>query len=1091
MRALVLLLVTATALPALAQKPVQIAAGPVEAPFSLTAADGTGLALVGFDGRAVVDGPLAFTEVRLTFQNPQARTIEGHFKVVMPDGAAISRFAMKIRGDWMEGEVVEKQAARRAYEDALHRKQDPALLEQDAGNTFMARVFPIQAHERKEIIVSWSNTLTQAGEAYRLPLRGLPKIQKLELTAMTAGEDGGGAKTSLGGTQSRYRVSRVEKADFKPDEDWVIFGGDIPVGGDALRNDRLAVARFVVRTPDAQEPGGTALVLFDTSASRALEYTDRLARLRALVNRLPDIGIKQVEVVAFDQFTEPVFNGDPKAFGDAQIEKLVAREALGASDLGVAIDAAGRTKADRLIVFTDGVATAGERNPQKLAERAARLSANGIGRLDVVVDTTARDARTLEALATAKLPRTGKVVEGKAPIETQLAKLGRRTLPDARVNVPGAEWVWPESAAGLQDGDAVVVFADLPAMQPLTVEIATPAPIRVTPAVRPAERPLLERAWVAARIDRLLSLEGKSDRDLAEGLRHQIINLSTKHRVLSPYTALVVLETENDYARFGIDRRALAEILTVGATGVEVLARQNIAVAVATPPPPRPRPAPTGGRKGRAGGDAAPGARAPSKASVADDRAEGAAAPEPMLADAEDDGADKDLAKKEAEPAPEMKAKLDEAPADSGGAAASARAAGPSGGATAATMAPPATAAVEAPAPAAPPPPPRPAEERSRRDADGQMAERERRAPPAQVATGDSSSRPDPFPGSRRPQAVAQDNPGRREFNEIEKGAAALTGRFAEIARDVGRGRAKAALATARTWRNEDPTDLLALVAMGQALGIAGDGVRAARAFGSILDLYPARADMRRFAGNWLERLGRYGLVLAADTYAVAAEQRPDHPAVYHQLAMTLLRLGRYEEALTTALNGIQSKRAEERFQGVDRILREDVQLIAAAWAAVEPERRADIERRLAGFGLRIDGDVSMRFVLTWETDANDVDFHIFDRDYRHAYYSQRELPSGGELYADITTGYGPECFTVYDAKSFPYRLKAHYYSRGPMGYGMGKLQVIRHDGKGGLGFEDRPFVIMSDGAYVDLGTVGADAAKPVRTEAVRQAVAK
>jgi len=44
-------------------------------------------------------------------------------------GASISRFAMKVNGAWQEGEVVEKQAARRAYEDFLHRKQDPALLE--------------------------------------------------------------------------------------------------------------------------------------------------------------------------------------------------------------------------------------------------------------------------------------------------------------------------------------------------------------------------------------------------------------------------------------------------------------------------------------------------------------------------------------------------------------------------------------------------------------------------------------------------------------------------------------------------------------------------------------------------------------------------------------------------------------------------------------------------------------------------------------------------------------------------------------------------------------------------------------------------
>jgi len=39
-----------------------------------------------------------------------------------------------------DGEIVEKQRARRAYEDFLHRRQDPALLETDSGNRFNARI---------------------------------------------------------------------------------------------------------------------------------------------------------------------------------------------------------------------------------------------------------------------------------------------------------------------------------------------------------------------------------------------------------------------------------------------------------------------------------------------------------------------------------------------------------------------------------------------------------------------------------------------------------------------------------------------------------------------------------------------------------------------------------------------------------------------------------------------------------------------------------------------------------------------------------------------------------------------------------------
>ena len=42
------------------------------------------------------------------------------------------------------------------------------------------------------------------------------------------------------------------------------------------------------------------------------------------------------------------------------------------------------------------------------------------------------------------------------------------------------------------------------------------------------------------------------------------------------------------------------------------------------------------------------------------------------------------------------------------------------------------------------------------------------------------------------------------------------------------------------------------------------------------------------------------------------------------------------------------------------------------------------------------------------------------------------------------------------------------------MGYGMGKLQIVEHDGKGGLRFEERPFIVMHDGAFVNLGKIPA-----------------
>jgi hypothetical protein len=216
-------------------------------------------------------------------------------------------------------------------------------------------------------------------------------------------------------------------------------------------------------------------------------------------------------------------------------------------------------------------------------------------------------------------------------------------------------------------------------------------------------------------------------------------------------------------------------------------------------------------------------------------------------------------------------------------------------------------------------------------------------------------------------------------------------------------------------------------------------------------------------------------LRLAVDTFQKAVEQRPDHPSSHRLLGYAWLKVGEPEKAFEALAAGLARPYPPGRFRGVDRILREDLGLAAAAWIKKEPARRAEIEKRLVAGGGSAETGPSLRFVLNWETDANDVDFHIRDGKGHHAYYSHPKLEGGGELYADVTTGYGPECFTIRKPagdRRGPYTLQAHYYARGPMGFGMGKVEIIEHDGQGKLTFEERPYVVMVDRAFVELGSV-------------------
>jgi tetratricopeptide (TPR) repeat protein len=359
------------------------------------------------------------------------------------------------------------------------------------------------------------------------------------------------------------------------------------------------------------------------------------------------------------------------------------------------------------------------------------------------------------------------------------------------------------------------------------------------------------------------------------------------------------------------------------------------------------------------------------------------------------------------------------------------------------------------------PEPPPPAESRAANEVDDA---------PLRVGT--------PAPRVEAPALRARpDSPDPDEEGAEEKvtQAAPYTGRYAEVKKSLAAGRTGAARTLAESWSQEEPGDVLALLALGEAWEAAGEKAAAARAYGSLIDLFPSRVDLRRLAGERLERLGDAGLGLAIDTYRKAVEDRPDHPTGHRLLAWALLRAGRYEDAFAALEKGLEQSYPGGRFAGLDRVLREDLGLLGAAWLRAEPARRAEVLDRLHTHGAELETEPSFRFVLSWETDANDVDLHVWDRQGGHAYYEHKTLPSGGELYADVTTGYGPECFTLRepDQSAAPYRLKVHYYSRGPMGYGMGTVQVIGHDGKGRFSVDPRPFVVMTDQAMVDLGLVG------------------
>ncbi len=403
---------------------------PAPPPFSLTSTDGVGLAIAAVSATTVIEDPVAVTELRLSFDNPEDRTIEGRFTFTVPPGASLSRFAMKIRGAWMESEVVEKQRARVTYEEFLHQKRDPALLEQGAGNELAVRVFPIFAKERKELVVTYTETLTERAP-YRLRFAGLPTVAKLDAEVFRGGN----------------AIAVHHALDTKPAGDLLVprdqWSSDEDVG---IRAGKEALVR--VRIPDAasaREAFDSAVILVDTSASRALDMSRGVAALRDVVAALPPDA--PISVACFDQQVEPIYAGPAKAFGDEHVKRIEQRGALGASDLARALVWARKTGAalaqPRLVIVSDGVATVGAKEVGDIKRITARLGESGFVRADAVVLGGIRDESLLAAVTKSELPNAGVIVgaeEGRAQIARRLRRADLRCEPHRQIehDVTGA-----------------------------------------------------------------------------------------------------------------------------------------------------------------------------------------------------------------------------------------------------------------------------------------------------------------------------------------------------------------------------------------------------------------------------------------------------------------------------------------------------------------------------------------------------------------------------------------------------------------------------------------------------------------------------
>ena len=122
-----------------------------------------------------VTGPIVDTTMTITFQNQYNRELEGTLYFPLPDGATVDGYGLDINGRIRDAVAVTKRKARVTFETILRQKKDPGIVEWTKGNVFKTRVYPLPANGQRTIRVNYS--YKRKNDTVNIPLIFKDKIE--------------------------------------------------------------------------------------------------------------------------------------------------------------------------------------------------------------------------------------------------------------------------------------------------------------------------------------------------------------------------------------------------------------------------------------------------------------------------------------------------------------------------------------------------------------------------------------------------------------------------------------------------------------------------------------------------------------------------------------------------------------------------------------------------------------------------------------------------------------------------------------------------------------------------------------------------
>lgn len=523
----------------------------------------------------------ATTELEQVFFNPADFAWQGYYLYPLPGITAVKKFSMFVNGKEIEAELLDAARARELYEGIVRKFQDPAILEYYNYGALKMKIFPVPPRSEVRIKLSYVQSLPKDNGLmeYWLPFKQKEMVQnnnaevsfriKINQTEEIKNIYCPTHNTEINRKGAHEATVGFEQKNTKSDQDFRLF----------IRTDRNKIGVTLLTYNDATEDGYFYLDLspgfvtkenttakditfvVDASGSMSGDNMEQAKKsLQFCINSLNTND--RFNIVRFSTEANTLFDGLQSA-DDPHLEKakefIQNMKAIGGTNMEDAFDQAFamKTSPDRpyfIIFMTDGKPTIGETIEDQLVKKVGeknksntRIFTLGIG-TDLNTHLLDRLTEMTKAFRTYILPTED--IEIK--VSDFYTKVASPILTDISLKVDGVNVsdLYPKVLPDLFAGSSLGVFGRYKGNSMAAVTLKGKVNGKEETFIyqlnfdkNNQKNDFIPPLWATRAVGYLLDqirLNGEN-----KELKDEIVRLSKKYGIITPYTSYLILEDES------------------------------------------------------------------------------------------------------------------------------------------------------------------------------------------------------------------------------------------------------------------------------------------------------------------------------------------------------------------------------------------------------------------------------------------------------------------------------------------------------------------------------------------------------------------